>query len=327
MGNLAPISTAQNAMVGAFYADWDSTNLNGISTYKHGHYTGPSPMDGVVGITSAEWFRVTVIQATSYQGNSAGRKNTFQQITMSDGESTFVCFIYPNAAESGDPEGGISWTASDYGGGSGGINGNLIARAGYADGFGISYEMPESGTEAMRSLDGVSAGAPAATSESVAEGLYCFEITNALGGCDESTECDGFLVVLELVEIHVFVMLQMNVMKLIVELVFVVENVQILVIVILKYVLEILVFVMYQENVIMLNVEPDFVVENVQTLVILLYHVIDKYVLIHLMELHHVIYQLLIVMMEMNVQLILVLLHLDVLMMMEILVQLIIVMK
>ena len=28
--NLAPISTAQNAMVGAFYADWDSTNLNGI---------------------------------------------------------------------------------------------------------------------------------------------------------------------------------------------------------------------------------------------------------------------------------------------------------
>merc|ERR1712000_584628 len=189
--NLAPISTAQNAMVGAFYADWDSTNLNGISTYKHGHYTGPSPMDGVVGITSAEWFRVTVIQATSYQGNSAGRKNTFQQITMSDGESTFVCFIYPNAAESGDPEGGISWTASDYGGGSGGINGNLIARAGYADGFGISYEMPESGTEAMRSLDGVSAGAPPATSESVAEGLYCFEITNALGGCDESTECDG----------------------------------------------------------------------------------------------------------------------------------------
>merc|ERR1712100_794305 len=189
--NLAPISTAQNAMVGAFYADWDSTNLNGISTYKHGHYTGPSPMDGVVGITSAEWFRVTVIQATSFQGNSAGRKNTFQQITMSDGESTFVCFIYPNAAESGDPEGGISWTASDYGGGSGGINGNLIARAGYADGFGISYEMPESGTEAMRSLDGVSAGAPPATSESIAEGLYCFEITNALGGCDESTECDG----------------------------------------------------------------------------------------------------------------------------------------
>merc|ERR1712000_473044 len=189
--NLAPISTAQNAMVGAFYADWDSTNLNGISTYKHGHYTGPSPMDGVVGITSAEWFRVTVIQATSYQGNSAGRKNTFQQITMSDGESTFVCFIYPNAAESGDPEGGISWTASDYGQGSGGINGNLIARAGYADGFGISYEMPESGTEAMRSLDGVSAGAPPATSESVAEGLYCFEITNSIGGCDESTECDG----------------------------------------------------------------------------------------------------------------------------------------
>merc|ERR1712124_243004 len=62
---------------------------------------------------------------------------------------------------------------------------------GYADGFGISYEMPESGTEAMRSLDGVSAGAPPATSESIAEGLYCFEITNALGGCDESTECDG----------------------------------------------------------------------------------------------------------------------------------------
>ena len=28
--DLAPISTAQNAMVGAFYADWDSTNLNGI---------------------------------------------------------------------------------------------------------------------------------------------------------------------------------------------------------------------------------------------------------------------------------------------------------
>merc|ERR1711862_833565 len=156
--DLAPISTAQNAMVGAFYADW---------------------------------VRVTVIQATSFQGNSAGRKNTFQQITMSDGESTFVCCIYPNAAESGDPEGGISWTASDYGGGSGGINGNLIARAGYADGFGISYEMPESGTEAMRSLDGVSAGAPPATSESIAEGLYCFEITNSIGGCDESTECDG----------------------------------------------------------------------------------------------------------------------------------------
>merc|ERR1712224_977015 len=260
-----------------------------------------------------------------------------QQITMSDGESTFVCFIYPNAAESGDPEGGISWTASDYGGGSGGINGNLIARAGYADGFGISYEMPESGTEAMRSLDGVSAGAPATTSESVAEGLYCFEITNALGGCDESTECDGVscgigacgnecpstcgatevcsgnTCVCDVanecneadcgtgfcggacpntcdsdtevcLEIHVFVMLQMNVMKLNVELVFVVESVQILVIVILKYVLEILVFVMYQENVIMLNVELDFVVENVQTLVILLYHVIDKYVLIHLIN-------------------------------------------
>merc|ERR1712224_698824 len=189
---------------------------------------------------------------------------------------------------------------------------------GYADGFGISYEMPESGTEAMRSLDGVSAGAPPATSESVAEGLYCFEITNALGGCDESTECDGVSCGIGdcanecneadcgtgfcggacpntcdsdtevCLEIHVFVMLQMNVMKLNVELVFVVESVQILVIVILKYVLEILVFVMYQENVIMLNVELDFVVENVQTLVILLYHVIDKYVLIHLMEIHNV---------------------------------------
>ena len=32
--DLAPISTAQNAMVSAFYADWDSTNINGICKLK-----------------------------------------------------------------------------------------------------------------------------------------------------------------------------------------------------------------------------------------------------------------------------------------------------
>merc|ERR1712100_401806 len=260
---------------------------------------------------------------------------------MSDGESTFVCFIYPNAAESGDPEGGISWTASDYGGGSGGINGNLIARAGYADGFGISYEMPESGTEAMRSLDVYQLVHLLQQVKALLKDFIVLKLQMHLVVVMNPQNVMEFLVVLELVEmnvllhvvqlryvleIHVFVMLQMNVMKLIVELVFVVEHVQILVIVILKYVLEIhvfvmlqmnvmklnvelvfvvesvpilvivilkyvleiLVFVMYQENVIMLNVELDFVVENVQTLVILLYHVIDKYVLIHLMEIHNV---------------------------------------
>merc|ERR1711862_914457 len=89
-------------------------------------------------------------------------------------------------------------------------------------------------------------------------------------------------------EILVFVMFQENVIMLNVGLDFVVENVLILVIVILKYVLEILVFVIFQENVIMLNVGLVFVVENVLILVILLYHVIDKYVLIHLMEIHNV---------------------------------------
>jgi len=54
------------------------TNKFLIATYKHGHYTGPSPMDDIVGITSTEWFRVTFIQATSFQGNSAERKNTVQ---------------------------------------------------------------------------------------------------------------------------------------------------------------------------------------------------------------------------------------------------------
>merc|ERR1711982_65216 len=66
-------------------------------------------------------------------------------------------------------------------------------------------------------------------------------------------------------EILVFVIFQENVIMLNVGLVFVVENVLILVIVILKYVLEILVFVMYQENVIMLNVGLVFVVENPNT--------------------------------------------------------------
>jgi len=32
--DLAPISTAQNAMVSAFYADWDSTNINSICEFN-----------------------------------------------------------------------------------------------------------------------------------------------------------------------------------------------------------------------------------------------------------------------------------------------------
>jgi len=65
-----------------------------LATYKHGHYTGPSPMDGVVGITSAEWFRVTVIQATSYQGNSAGRKNTFQWVHCKNYSLSWILILY-----------------------------------------------------------------------------------------------------------------------------------------------------------------------------------------------------------------------------------------
>ena len=101
---------------------------------------------------------------------------------MTDRISSVSCFIYPNDEESGDSEGGLSWTNSQYvdgyeGVAYDGLNGTAKARVGFADGDGYGYELPESGTDAVRSLDGVEAGAPPIITLGTESGLYCFDVT------------------------------------------------------------------------------------------------------------------------------------------------------
>src|SRR3990167_3895734 len=75
-------------------------------------------------------------------------------IIATDNTNTYACYIYPDAEYTGNPNGGIDWSASDDFGGTGGIQGQNSALVGFnAEGY--YYGIPDSGTERIRGIDGV----------------------------------------------------------------------------------------------------------------------------------------------------------------------------
>ena len=76
-------------------------------------------------------------------------------VIATDRQNTYTCYIYPNAEESGNPNGGLDWTT---GGATGGINGlgGIPAQVGFDAGNRVNfYTLPESRTDRIRSIDGV----------------------------------------------------------------------------------------------------------------------------------------------------------------------------
>ena len=62
--------------------------------------------------------------------------NTFQVVLVTDGEQTYIIFLFDQ----------IQWTTADSGGGSNGLGGNRPARVGFAAGDGMrGTEIPGSG--------------------------------------------------------------------------------------------------------------------------------------------------------------------------------------
>ena len=76
-------------------------------------------------------------------------------ILASDNTNTYICYIYPDAEYTGNPNGGLDWSASDDFGGVGGVESRFQSSlvGFFAENY--SYLIPDSGTDRIRGIDGV----------------------------------------------------------------------------------------------------------------------------------------------------------------------------
>src|SRR3990167_11062949 len=76
-------------------------------------------------------------------------------IIATDNTNTYACYIYADAEYTGNPNGGVDWSASDDFGGVGGVasrfQSSLVGF--FAENY--SYLIPDSGTDRIRGIDGV----------------------------------------------------------------------------------------------------------------------------------------------------------------------------
>ena len=71
-------------------------------------------------------------------------------MVATDNTNTYTCFIYPDAASAGNINGGLDWTNGENTG-----IGGTAARVGFRTTNSYNYELPDSGTDRVRGIDGV----------------------------------------------------------------------------------------------------------------------------------------------------------------------------